>query len=129
MNKLYYRLTLAVLVLLSLNSCRKNEFDGLELKEHPYEEWSKLAPFDVSASGSGNNAFISWVFKPEYEDLMPSDVTYEILFYKGGSLRAKLPSHRVSFSENTPFAASASYSLSILYSDGNESPRTSAVTP
>lgn len=117
-----------IILFFGLNSCTKNKLDDVVLETHKYEEWSKLAPFDVTVVGGGNTAFISWTFKPEFLELLPANEVYRIRLYKGGQLRQTLPDDRVSFTDSTA-GISYSYSLSIFYEDNHESPRTDPVWP
>lgn len=121
MKNLYFKLIILLLITIGLNSCTKNKIEGIELKENPYEEWSKTAPFDISISQNNCTVYLNWTMDTFYASKLPQDLTYTINVYKNGSLRANIPSNRTSFVDVTGCFTTYNYEISILYSDGYES--------
>ena len=117
MYNIILRFSILTVISLCFVSCTKNKLEGLELKGNKYEEWSQLSPFNINANPNS----MSWSFKPEYLELLPSDEVYQINVYYGSNLRATIDGDRVSFIENGANFQNAG--LTVLYADGHESPK------
>lgn len=128
MKSLYFKLIILLLITIGLNSCTKNELEGLELKENPYEEWSKTEPFNISISQNNCTVYLNWTMNTYYASLIPQDLSYTINVYKNGVLRSNIPSHRTSFTDVTGCFTTYTYEISILYSDGYESEKSGPIS-
>jgi len=123
MKKLCYKLILLILTVISLNSCRKNELESIELTKNIHEgEFEMMVPVRITSSYGfvptpGNcRVILKWEIIPDYVTLMQNR-TYQLVIYKNGIFEGTRLSTDIEFIDAVICGQSNTYTMSVRYTD------------
>lgn len=125
MSRFYNTLLTLVVISLISTSCTKNELEGLELTENPFEKWETISPIKINSAFRTNcKVDVRWTIEQEFLDILnESDVPFaDIRLWRNNKLRATISGGRRYFFDH-PCAPNTKYEISLFYGDGKESIR------